>query len=224
MEYRCVKRKRRPRLDLRAVLLAAAAALAAAIIAVVSKAVREPAMEAARECLAEAASRELTLAASEALNDAGDLLTVKKTGEKSFMITADTARLNAIVTRVTAEAQRRIAGPCIDGATVKLGTATGVALLSGRGPDISVRFEPMGAVTAKLSSSLRSSGINQSLFTVSVTLTAELRLRLAGASETVTVKNTVPLCETVVVGEVPQVYTNVANEEDMLNLIPTDVP
>ena len=140
------------------------------------------------------------------------------------MITADTARLNAIVTRVTAEAQRRIAGPCIDGATVKLGTATGVALLSGRGPDISVRFEPMGAVTAKLSSSLRSSGINQSLFTVSVTLTAELRLRLAGASETVTVKNTVPLCETVVVGEVPQVYTNVANEEDMLNLIPTDVP
>ncbi len=224
MEARCVKRKRRSGPDARILILTAAAALAAVVIAVLSRAVREPIMEAAKESLAEAASRELTLAARDALTGAEDILSVVKTGEKSFVITADTAKLNAIVTGVVSEAQRRVAGPCIEGASVSLGTASGIALLSGRGPSLVVRFKPLGAVTAHVSSSLRSSGINQSLFTVNVTLTAVLKVQLAGASETVTIKNTVPLCETVVVGEVPQVYTNVANEEDMLNLIPTDVP
>lgn len=224
MEARCVKRKRRSGRDARILILTAAAALAAVVIAVLSSAVREPVMDAACDSLMEAASRELTLSAQNALAESGELLSVMKTGEKSFIITADTAKLNAIVTCITAEAQRRVAGPCIEGASVSLGTASGIALLSGRGPSLGVRFKPLGAVTAHVSSSLRSSGINQSLFTVNVTLTANLRVQLAGASETVTIKNTVPLCETVVVGDVPQVYTNVANEEDMLNLIPTDVP
>lgn len=224
MEARCVKRKRRSGRDARILILTAAAALAAVVIAVLSSAVREPVMDAACDSLMEAASRELTLSAQNALAESGELLSVMKTGEKSFIITADTAKLNAIVTCITAEAQRRVAGPCIEGASVPLGTASGIALLSGRGPSLGVRFKPLGAVTAHVSSSLRSSGINQSLFTVNVTLTANLRVQLAGASETVTIKNTVLLCETVVVGDVPQVYTNVANEEDMLNLIPTDVP
>ena len=47
---------------------------------------------------------------------------------------------------------------------------------------------------------------------------------IGGRSEEVEIKTAVPLCETVVVGAVPQVYTNVADEEDMLNLIPTDLP
>lgn len=54
-------------------------------------------------------------------------------------------------------------------------------------------------------------------------MTASLKLVMAGVSETVTVQAEAAIAENVIVGDVPQVYTNVASEEDMLNLIPTDV-
>ena len=109
------------------------------------------------------------------------------------------------------------------GVSVDLGSAMGF-VPTGGGMDIRVGFTPKGSVTPHISANLRSSGINQSLFSVELTLTAHLRIFLAGIDDEMTVSNTVPICETVIVGKVPQVYTNVANEEDMLNLVPTSLP
>ena len=55
-------------------------------------------------------------------------------------------------------------------------------------------------------------------------LSAHLRVFIAGAERELDVKSTVPLARMVLIGQVPQVYTNVANEDDMLNLIPTELP
>ena len=82
----------------------------------------------------------------------------------------------------------------------------------------------MGTVGVRAFSRLASAGINQTLFTVELRLTARLRVFAAGRSEEIEAVAQLPVCSTVIVGEVPQVYTNVANEEDMLNLIPTDLP
>ena len=85
-------------------------------------------------------------------------------------------------------------------------------------------MKPFGSVTADAVSSLRSAGINQCVYSVDLKLTAHIQIVLGGRAQTVEVTGVNPICQTVIVGEVPQVYTNVANEEDMLNLIPTDLP
>ena len=69
-----------------------------------------------------------------------------------------------------------------------------------------------------------SSGINQTLYRVNLLLTASVRLVMPGVSEIISVRAEAAIAESIIVGDVPQVYTNVASEEDMLNLIPTDVP
>ncbi len=174
----------------------------------------------------DAVSRCLTGAAAEAMagEDSSKLLSLTQTGGETYAIIADSAALNSLACRVTALAQGAISELGSEGVKVELGTVSGVAWLAGRGPEFEARFTPAGGVMGRISSSLRSAGVNQSLFTVNLELTSSVRLLTPGHDKTVTVKTQVPLCQTVVVGAVPQVYTNVANEDDMLNLIPTDLP
>ena len=227
MEFGAYKRKRAPQKGLVIGLSAlGAAGFMLILFALFEIALARSLRAAAEAAVSEQLSRELTAAVAETLaeREPEALLSVTETGEESFLILADTARINALAAQMTAFAQERISGSGMEGVSLPLGTVAGLASLSGRGPMIDIRFTPIGGVEGTITSSLRASGINQSLFSVELNMTARVRLLLAGRDETVTVKTTVPICETVVVGKVPQVYTNVANEEDMLNLIPTDVP
>ena len=49
-----------------------------------------------------------------------------------------------------------------------------------------------------------------------------MRVVLPGESLSLTVEAEAPVAENVIVGDVPGAYTNVANEEDLLNLVPGD--
>lgn len=223
MDESVIKRKRkrhRPRLF----LFVPVPILALAIL--FNSSLRAPLLEEARIRTEEAALMALNTAAERVLDSGTDfgLLDVTETGGESFIINADTAKLNRVLTRLTSNASELTAELGVIGAEADLGTLSGILPLIGRGPRVRVRFEPVGAVEAQPFSKLTSCGINQSLYTLCARLTVKVRLFAAGKSETVTVKTTVPIAETVIVGKVPQVYTNVANEEDMLNLVPTEAP
>lgn len=224
----CFKRKRTPRRipSLKILLPAFITAAAAAVFALINAKLREPLIGAARECVTEAASSAVNASVAEVMRGAESfsILSVRELGEESFAVTADTARIDALASAIASEAQSRLAESGRKGAVAELWSASGVTLLSGRGPRVRVSFAPEGSVSSQISSSLRSSGINQSLFSVSLVLTCRVQFVLGGRTELVTVKNTVPICETVLMGRVPQVYTNVADEEDMLNLIPNEIP
>lgn len=77
---------------------------------------------------------------------------------------------------------------------------------------------------SEFNSEFVSSGINQTLYRVNLLLTASVRLVMPGVSETISVRAEAAIAESIIVGDVPEVYTNVASEEDMLNLIPTETP
>lgn len=226
MESVCIKK--RPRNMRRRAARVAALGLACLLVAAVlfGRALGSQLSAAAKEAVSDSVSRGLTQAASRAMTGADTLsmLSITETGEESYVISADTAAANALASRIEAIAQELVAGEGEKGVSISLGNASGIAFIAGAGPKAHFRFTPMGSVKGSLSSSLRSAGINQSLYTLELTLTASVRVLLAGRDETVTIKTAVPICQTVVVGKVPQVYTNVANEEDMLNLIPTDLP
>ena len=155
-------------------------------------------------------------------NSYTSLITAYDNGEKVYMIQADTRQMNMLASDCCAAAQTRIAAMGEQGVSVPLGTVSGITYLSGRGPGIRVMFTPVGSVESDFDSELVSSGINQSLYRVNIRLTSTIRLIMPGVSHSIEVSAKAAIAESIIVGEVPQVYTNVADEEDMMNLIPTE--
>ena len=157
--------------------------------------------------------------AARAMNDAilesmGDetnyarLIQVHESSERVYMLQANTHKMNILAADCAEAAQERIA---------QMGD-------QGKGPSLKVTFSPAGSVQSEFNSEFVSSGINQTLYRVNLLLTASVRLVMPGVSETISVRAEAAIAESIIVGDVPEVYTNVASEEDMLNLIPTETP
>ena len=90
---------------------------------------------------------------------------------------------------------------------IPLGTVLGGALLSGHGPGITVRLLPVSAAEVDLEQSFQSGGINQTLFCVNARVCLRVRLLLPfGEGREENLELTCPLVQTVLSGEVPEVY------------------
>jgi len=149
-----------------------------------------------------------------------DWVTVHEGVDKVYLIETNTRELNLLAARTAERIHARIAVLGEQGITVPAGTVSGVDLFAGKGPDISVSFQPVGSIATSFRSDFTDAGINQTLHRVFLHLTAEVEILLPGVSHTVIVETEVPIAENVIIGEVPNAYTNVADEEDLLNLIP----
>lgn len=172
--------------------------------------------------------------AARAMNDAIlEILSARDTGDGLlkiytaseggvYLLTANAGKLNTIAADCADSAQKKIMALGEQGVSVPVGTLTGIPLLAGMGPAITMRFTPAGAVRSAFSSQFRSAGINQTLHRITLEMTATVRIILPGESHTVTVYAQAPIAENVIVGDVPGAYTNVANEEDMMNMIPEE--
>ena len=170
-----------------------------------------------------AAARAMNEAILEVLGSAstGELLSAQASNEGHVsLLTADAGKLNLLAADCAAAAQRRIQDLGEQGVSVPLGTLSGVPLLAGLGPRLSFRFTPVGMVQSSFHSEFRSAGINQTLHRITLQLTGTVRVVLPGRSYSVTVLTQAPVAENVIVGDVPEAYTNVANTDDLLNLIP----
>ena len=212
------KRKRRVLICLLIVLLAAGGALW-----YVNAGLR-PVLEGLASARVEsAAARAMNEAILEVLSGeaAGGLLSARESNQGHIsLLTADTGKLNLLAADCAAAAQKRIMDLGEQGVSVPLGTLSGLPLLSGLGPRLSFRFTPVGMVQSSFHSEFRSAGINQTLHRITLQLTGTVRVILPGRAYSVTVTAQAPVAENVIVGDVPEAYTNVANEEDLLNLIP----
>lgn len=224
------KRSRRRKFRLRTVILlwlCIMLALAFLFLLFLNRSIY-PAMEA----LAQAKVKQL---ATEAMNRAiidsvsskkeyAQLLEASENGEKVYMLKADSVAMNKLSYECSSAAQKKLSEISELGIKLSVGTLSGIAPLSGRGPDIGIRFTPAANVRTSFTSSLQQSGINQTLYRVNIVLTSEVCIILPGKTSYVSVSADAAIAEGVIVGEVPQVYTNVEDEEDMLNLVPTELP
>ena len=212
------KRKRKALICLVLVLLAAGG-----MLWYVNASIR-PVLEGLASARVESASaRAMNEAILEVLSTdaAGELLSAQASQEGHIsLLTADAGKLNLLAADAAAAAQRRIQDLGEQGVSVALGTLSGIPLLSGLGPRLSFRFTPVGMVQSSFHSEFRSAGINQTLHRITLQLTGTVRLVLPGRSYTVTVMDLAPISENVIVGDVPDAYTHVADRDDLLNLIP----
>lgn len=150
------------------------------------------------------------------------LVHVYATETQVYLLQANSSKLNVLAAECANAAQQRIGRLGEQGVTIPIGTISGIPMFAGLGPRITLKFTPAGAVKASFDSEFRSAGINQTLHRINLKLTATVRVILPGESQSLTVEAEAPITENVIVGSVPDAYTNVTNEADLLNLVPGD--
>lgn len=150
-----------------------------------------------------------------------DLVTVEKDAEgRVVLLQANTINMNRISTQTALTAQQYIADIGQQPIRINVGSATGNALLAGRGPEILVNVIPVGAVGTEFITEFQSTGINQTRHKVYIRIRAMMRIVIPNGAKEVEVLSQLPVAETVIVGSVPNSYVNVESKEDMLNLLP----
>lgn len=91
---------------------------------------------------------------------------------------------------------------------VPLGNFTGNNFLAGHGPNVRVKVIPAGTVNTEFRTEFIAAGINQTRHRVYLGVVCNMRVIAPFATEDIIVENSVTVAETVLIGEVPEFYTN----------------
>ncbi|MBC8535529.1 sporulation protein YunB [Feifania hominis] len=101
--------------------------------------------------------------------------------------------------------------------SIPLGNIINGELLSGRGPRINLRMVPFGTVTTDIENVFSSGGINQTRHQIMLNVHASVGILMPISSVTSEVTTSICIAETVIVGTVPEYYTNVdTSKENMV--------
>ncbi|MBQ7466663.1 MAG: sporulation protein YunB [Clostridia bacterium] len=139
---------------------------------------------------------------------------------KIGMIQANTVKINNVsmmIERITLTHLLEISRNPIK---IPLGAFTGISIFSGMGPPVLIDIYPYGDVTCKFLSQFISAGINQTQHKIYVSIDAKVNVVLPFKTISVEMSNDVLVCESVIIGEIPETYLKSNTLTEMLNLVP----
>ncbi len=128
-------------------------------------------------------------------------------------VTMNSADVNLFMTRIAIQMKERIADMDEIRAEIPLGNFFPYPFLSGVGPKIVMKFLILANSGTSLSENFSSAGINQTLYTLSVHSETRVGIYVPTVNSSVTVENDIPVFRTLIVGRVPDTYTNVEGVE-----------
>lgn len=121
----------------------------------------------------------------------------------------DMARMALLQNTITTDVAQEFDNSLIaERVSVPLGSLLPGVLFSGRGPSVSAQVMTVGNISAGFDNEFTAQGINQTRHRVVLTVTAELSLLLPGGVCTYTDETKMVLAETVLLGQVPESYSN----------------
>ncbi|MBE5745889.1 MAG: sporulation protein YunB [Clostridiales bacterium] len=136
------------------------------------------------------------------------------------LIQANAIQINMLTKDLIKTSQIKLEKMGIDGIDIPLGTFTGITLLSGKGPEINIKLIPVGDVSCNFVSEFIDAGINQTLHKLYVTIDTNVNIILPLKNNNVKTTTNILICESVIVGKIPEVYLNSNKLDNLLNLIP----
>jgi sporulation protein YunB len=137
-----------------------------------------------------------------------DLVTVERNESGEVLaITTNMVKMNELKASVISSVQEQLSDNHKD-IGVPLGTLLGNDLLHGRGPNVPLRLTLSGNVNADFKSSFESAGINQTKHQIYLNIHTSVYSFIPGFNTTTDVETNIPVAETIIVGEVPQVVAN----------------
>ena len=136
-----------------------------------------------------------------------DLFNVVKNEEGDIeMVQANSPEINMIAREIANLAQANLDQLGLKEISIPIGTFTGLALLMGLGPDVTISVMPIGSALCDFVSYFTSAGINQTLHKIYIDVHATINIVTPIDEPTITVKAEVLVAENLIVGNVPQFY------------------
>lgn len=135
------------------------------------------------------------------------------------LLQANTVVMNNIASDITILIQKNIQDVTSE-VMIPIGSILGSQILSQYGPMIKLKIIPIGMAKVNFKTEFEDSGINQTRHKIFLEVETFAKIIVPFKTNTISVKTIVPIAETVIVGEVPQSYIFVP-EDEILNLAPS---
>lgn len=132
------------------------------------------------------------------------------------LIQPNTIMLNQIMSTTVVAISESLERLQEDSIEIPMGQITGSNLLAGYGPAMKVRIIPSGEVYVEVLNKFEQAGINQTRHLIYFKVTNKLKIAVPFLNEVVEVSTTIPLAETIVVGEVPETYVDFKGQNETL--------
>lgn len=137
----------------------------------------------------------------------GDLVAIQREEEGAITsLTTDMAAMNLLRARLVSAVLEALDGIKVSDIRIPLGSLLDLDVLWAKGPSLRVHSMRVGTVDAEFSSQFSSAGVNQTLHRIWLDLSVSLTLMLPGGGVETKVDTRLCVAETVIVGQVPQVY------------------
>lgn len=169
-----------------------------------------------------AKNRAVALAVT-AVNDAvGTVLTDKRisyddiaeisrdNGGNITSVSTDVVKMNMLKTAVTRQIDKQLNSIGETTVCVPLGSATGVSLFYGSGPNINVKLSLSSSTVTDFENEFKSAGVNQTQHSIMLKISANVIIILPNRSCTQTVNTDFCVAQTIIVGTVPQVMAELS--------------
>ena len=164
----------------------------------------------------ELANRSINKAVGDIVKDKinySDLIYTKLDSQgKISMIQSNTVLMNQVASDVALEIQNELKQVKTTTSYIPIGTALKSPILARYGPQLKVSIQPIGTVSVDFKTSFESAGINQTRHTIYLEVKTQVKVVIPLTTSTKEVKAQIPICETIIVGDVPESYVNVPKE------------
>lgn len=149
-----------------------------------------------------------------------ELVTLTETAEHTISsVQINTCSLEQMESEVVSQLTASLSSLSEEKIRLPLGILLGSEVLGGYGPKIPFTVYPIGSLHTKSISSFDAVGINQTRHRILLTLSLDLSCNLLLDRQTTSVSYDFVLAETILVGDVPESYTEVISNEDTLSKI-----
>lgn len=216
--YRFSKgRKSRKRRLISAIIILASAAVAISAVTAskITPLLREVAESEAQKTALEIINQSISKRLKESKADYDDLSSVTyDSNGKVSMIKSNITAINDERTKISLYILEEYQNADLN-TKISLGTASGIDLLSGVGPGINVSISPAPSISTDVYNEFIEAGINQTVHRIMLSISVDTRVLLPSSSFTVKTSTSVCIAETVIVGEVPDAYTDIHRGEDI---------
>lgn len=137
-----------------------------------------------------------------------DLISIQRDDNGTITsLTTDSGAMNQLRLELVADVLAALDGIDVSQLSIPLGSLLDSEWVWARGPSIGVRALWVGSVSAEFESDFSSAGVNQTLHRIWLNLSVPVTVFLPGESLELPVHTRICIAETVIVGQVPQLYT-----------------
>ena len=206
-------RKRRKCKNMRVVLF-----LLLAFLTIIAFACEKYVMPTLEITAADAAAAKVNIAIAKAVNEIMDNGKDKFSGITNVVydknnsvkaIETDSIKLNALKSELESELGEKTHELTKGKVEISFGTLLGYEYTIGTGPKIPLEFDIENLTLGEYSDKFESAGINQTKYSVMLTVSTDIIVLIPWKPQTKTVKTDIVIAQTVIVGNAPNSYTNV---------------